>query len=304
MEKSKVYFTDFRTGLGVSLTVKLQRLIKMAGIGSIDMDGKFVAIKMHFGELGNLAYLRPNYAKAVADVIKECGGLPFLTDCNTLYPGSRKHALEHLDCANINGFNTITTGCQIIIADGLRGTDDIVVPVPNGEYCKEAYIGRAVMDADIFISLNHFKGHEMAGFGDAVILGLVTVIIAFFGKAIIQARFSYYEEFLALPMKILRRMVCLSSEVIFSSAVVFYVFMIGMKVRIGNRFLKLMGSITLEFYLIHGLYVELFSYSFDGKADSLVYIKNSLLFSIIVFTLSFPSALLIKILRKCIRINK
>ena len=120
MEKSKVYFTDFRTGLGVSLTVKLQRLIKMAGIGNIDMDGKFVAIKMHFGELGNLAYLRPNYAKAVADVIKECGGLPFLTDCNTLYPGSRKHALEHLDCANINGFNTITTGCQIIIADGLR----------------------------------------------------------------------------------------------------------------------------------------------------------------------------------------
>ena len=158
MEKSKVYFTDFRTGLGVPLTAKLQKLIRLAGIGSIDMDNKFVAIKMHFGELGNLAYLRPNYAKAVADVIKEKGGMPFLTDCNTLYPGSRKHALEHMDCANINGFNTVTTGCQIIIADGLRGTDDIIVPVPNGEYCKEAYIGRAVMDADIFISLTHFKG--------------------------------------------------------------------------------------------------------------------------------------------------
>ena len=168
MEKSKVYFTDFRTQLDVSLTVKLQKLMKLAGIGSIDMDGKFVAIKMHFGELGNLAYLRPNYAKAVADVVKEKGGMPFLTDCNTLYPGSRKHALEHLDCANINGFNTITTGCQIIIADGLRGTDDITVPVPNGEYCKEAYIGRAVMDADVFISLNHFKGHEQAGFGGAI----------------------------------------------------------------------------------------------------------------------------------------
>ena len=162
MEKSKVYFTDFRTGLGVPLTLKLQKLIKLAGIGSIDFDNKFVAIKMHFGELGNLAYLRPNYAKAVAAVIKENGGMPFLTDCNTLYPGSRKHALEHMDCANLNGFNTVTTGCQIIIADGLRGTDDIIVPVPNGEYCKEAYIGRAVMDADIFISLTHFKGHEQA----------------------------------------------------------------------------------------------------------------------------------------------
>lgn len=168
MEKSKVYFTDFRTRVGVSLTEKLQRIIKKAGITDIDMDGKFVAIKMHFGELGNLSYLRPNYAKAVADVVKECGGKPFLTDCNTLYPGSRKNALEHLDCANINGFNTITTGCQIIIGDGLRGTDDITVPVRNGEYCKEAYIGRAVMDADIFISLTHFKGHESTGFGGAI----------------------------------------------------------------------------------------------------------------------------------------
>ena len=168
MEKSKVYFTDFRTRVGVSLTEKLQRLIKKAGITDIDMDGKFVAIKMHFGELGNLSYLRPNYAKAVADVVKECGGKPFLTDCNTLYPGSRKNALEHLDCANINGFNTITTGCQIIIGDGLRGTDDITIPVRNGEYCKEAYIGRAVMDADIFISLTHFKGHESTGFGGAI----------------------------------------------------------------------------------------------------------------------------------------
>ena len=168
MEKSKVYFTDFRTRVGVSLTEKLQRLIKKAGITDIDMDGKFVAIKIHFGELGNLSYLRPNYAKAVADVVKECGGKPFLTDCNTLYPGSRKNALEHLDCANINGFNTITTVCQIIIGDGLRGTDDITVPVRNGEYCKEAYIGRAVMDADIFISLTHFKGHESTGFGGAI----------------------------------------------------------------------------------------------------------------------------------------
>ncbi len=70
---------------------------------NIDMDGKFVAIKMHFGELGNLAFLRPNYAKAVADLCKEQGGMPFLTDCNTLYPGSRKNALDHLDCANLNG---------------------------------------------------------------------------------------------------------------------------------------------------------------------------------------------------------
>ena len=168
MEKSKVYFTDFRTRLGEGLPSKLKRLMKAAGIQNIDMDHKFVAIKLHFGELGNLGFLRPNYAKAVADVVKELGGVPFLTDCNTLYPGSRKNALEHLTCAQLNGFWPMTTGCQVIIGDGLRGTDEVEVPVPNGEYCKTAKIGRAIMDADIFISLSHFKGHESTGFGGAI----------------------------------------------------------------------------------------------------------------------------------------
>ena len=168
MEKSKVYFTDFRTGLGVGLPEKLKKLCRKAGIMEMDMDNKFVAIKIHFGELGNLAYLRPNYAKAVADLVKEAGGKPFLTDCNTLYPGSRKNALEHLDCALENGFNELTTGCHIIIGDGLKGTDDVIVPINGGQYCKEAYIGHAIMDADVFISLNHFKGHEATGFGGAL----------------------------------------------------------------------------------------------------------------------------------------
>lgn len=168
MEASTVYYTDFRCPVGTSLTEKLRRLCIAAGIKSIDMDGKFVAIKMHFGELGNLAFLRPNYAKVVADLCKEQGGQPFLTDCNTLYPGSRKNALEHLSCAQENGFWPMTTGCQIIIGDGLRGTDELEVPVPNGEYCKTAKIGRAIMDADVFISLTHFKGHELTGFGGAI----------------------------------------------------------------------------------------------------------------------------------------
>ena len=169
MEKSKVYFTNFRTqAFGDGLPTKLKKLIKKAGIGQIDMDGKFVAIKMHFGELGNISYLRPNYAKAVADVVKELGGKPFLTDCNTMYPGSRKNALEHLACAWENGFTPLSTGCPIIIGDGLKGTDDIEIPVEGAEYIQSAKIGRAIMDADVFISLTHFKGHETTGFGGAI----------------------------------------------------------------------------------------------------------------------------------------
>lgn len=169
MEKSKVYFTNFRTvAFGDGLPAKLQKLIKTAGIAQLDLDGKFVAIKMHFGELGNISYLRPNYARAVVDVVKELGGKPFLTDCNTLYPGSRKNALEHLECAWQNGFTPLTVGCPVMIGDGLKGTDDIAVPVAGGEYVKEARIGHAIMDADVFISLTHFKGHEMTGFGGTI----------------------------------------------------------------------------------------------------------------------------------------
>ena len=165
MPASKVYFTDFRCRNGVSQLDKLRKLLEKSEFSQIDFDGKFVAIKLHFGELGNLSFLRANYAKVVADFIKERGGRPFITDCNTLYVGSRKNALEHMDTAYLNGYSPFSTGCHVIIADGLKGSDDIEVPVAGGEYCKTARIGRAVMDADVFISLSHFKGHETAGFG-------------------------------------------------------------------------------------------------------------------------------------------
>ena len=168
MAASKVYFTDMRCKVGTSLLDKLDKLIRAAGIETIDFENKFVAIKMHFGEPGNLSFLRPNFARAVADRVKALGGKPFLTDCNTLYVGRRKEALEHLTAANENGFTPLSTGCQIIIGDGLKGTDDIEVPVNGGKILKSAFIGRAIMDADIFISLSHFKGHELTGFGGAI----------------------------------------------------------------------------------------------------------------------------------------
>lgn len=168
METSKVYFTDLRCDMEVSPLSKLEKLIRAAGIDTIDFQKKLTAIKMHFGEPGNLTFLRPNYAKVVADVVKGLGGVPFLTDCNTLYPGRRKNALEHLEAALENGFSPLSTGCQIIIGDGLRGTDDVEVPVAGGESIQTAKIGTAIMEADVIISLSHFKGHEQTGFGGAI----------------------------------------------------------------------------------------------------------------------------------------
>lgn len=164
---AKVYYTSFKATEHENLLQKLHRLMKTAGFESIDFTDKYAAIKIHFGELGNLAFLRPNYAKVVADYVKALGGKPFLTDCNTLYVGSRKNALDHLETAYLNGFSPLQTGCHVLIADGLKGTDETIVPI-NCEYVKEAKIGHAIMDADVFISLTHFKGHEMTGFGGAI----------------------------------------------------------------------------------------------------------------------------------------
>ena len=167
MAVSNVYYTNMRTTLQENLLQKLERLVKKAGMMDIDFNNKYTAIKIHFGEPGNLAYLRPNYSKVLVDLIKAQNGRVFLTDCNTLYVGRRKNALDHLDAAYENGYNPFTTGCHMIIADGLKGTDDVLVPI-DGEYVKEAKIGRAIMDADIVISLSHFKGHEATGFGGAL----------------------------------------------------------------------------------------------------------------------------------------
>lgn len=93
-----------------SLQQKLEKLMRRAGFETIDFKDKYAAIKIHFGEPGNLSFLRPNFAKTVADMVKAQGGKPFLTDCNTLYVGRRKNALDHMDAAYENGYSPFSHG--------------------------------------------------------------------------------------------------------------------------------------------------------------------------------------------------
>ena len=167
MAKPKVYFIDFRTNPKQNILQKLKKLLEKAGINELDFNKKMVAIKIHFGEPGNMAYLRPNYAAVVVKMIQEKGGLPFLTDSNTLYKGRRSNGIDHLQSAMENGFNPLATGCNVVIADGIKGTDYREIEI-NQKHCKTAKIGSAIADADVFISLTHFKGHEMAGFGGCI----------------------------------------------------------------------------------------------------------------------------------------
>jgi len=167
MAKSQVFFTNLRTNPHSNLLDKMQKLVIRAGMLDMPLKDSFVAIKIHFGEPGNLAYIRPNFAARLAGILQDAGAKPFLTDCNTLYSGQRSNAVDHLKSAMENGFNPISAGCNVIIADGLKGTECIGIPI-DGEYCKAPKIGAAVAEADIIISMNHFKGHEQAGFGGAL----------------------------------------------------------------------------------------------------------------------------------------
>ncbi|MDR1227016.1 MAG: DUF362 domain-containing protein [Prevotellaceae bacterium] len=164
---SKVYFTDLHTTPSLNLPAKLERLMRTAGIEQLDCKDKFTAIKIHFGEPGNMAYLRHNYAARVVKILKDMEARVFLTDANTLYSGRRSNAIDHLDSAWENGYNPMAVAAPVIIADGLKGTEYRELPI-NSELCKTAKIGAAIADADVIVSLNHFKGHEQAGFGGAL----------------------------------------------------------------------------------------------------------------------------------------
>lgn len=165
MTASKVYFADMRANTEENIPEKFLRLLEFSGFRKMPWRNSYTAIKIHFGEAGNMAYLRPQYAAALVEKLRALGSKSFLTDCNTLYVGSRKDALEHIETAYRNGYSPFQTGAQVLIGDGLKGTDDIAVPVPNGRIFKTALIGRAIMDADAIISLSHFKSHESTGIG-------------------------------------------------------------------------------------------------------------------------------------------
>src|SRR4030042_5571976 len=148
MAKSKIYFTNLRTTQSVNLLKKLEKLVIRAGIEQIDFKKKIVAIKIHFGEPGNLAYLRPNYAARIVSFLKSKDAVPFLTDCNTLYWGRRSNAPSHIEAAFENGYNPIATVCPVIIADGIKGIDFREIEI-NFELYKSAKLGTAVAVAHI-----------------------------------------------------------------------------------------------------------------------------------------------------------
>jgi uncharacterized protein len=165
--KSTVYFTDLSAGPKENLISKLGRLIEIAGLSRIVHKRDLVAVKLHFGELGNTAYIRPVFFRKIIEIIRKAGGDPFLTDANTVYAGTRSDSVNHLQTAIHNGFSYSVVDAPIIIADGLRGKSEIAVEI-NQKRFQQVYIGSEIVNADALISVAHFKGHELSGFGGTI----------------------------------------------------------------------------------------------------------------------------------------
>jgi len=161
---STVFFIDFRADVQTNMMAKLALMVRQAGLESVVRPRDLVALKLHFGEMGNAAFIRPIYLRTLVAAVKQAGGVPFLTDANTLYAGTRSDAPHHLTTAIQNGFAYAVVEAPLVIADGLRGNSEAAVPVA-GQHFEQAYIGREIMAADALISVAHFKGHELSGFG-------------------------------------------------------------------------------------------------------------------------------------------
>ncbi len=160
-----VFFMDLTATSRENLPQKLARLVKKAGIKKILAKDDLAAVKIHFGEQGNTSFIRPIYIRQLIQTIRETKATPFLTDANTLYVGSRSDAVSHIKTAIENGFSySSMDGAPVIIADGLFGKSETRVQV-DLKHCSCVYIGSEIITANGLVSVAHFKGHELSGFG-------------------------------------------------------------------------------------------------------------------------------------------
>ncbi|MCQ5376590.1 MAG: DUF362 domain-containing protein [Candidatus Methanomethylicia archaeon] len=163
---SQVYFFDFGNGSDVHGAIK--ELVGKAG-GERIRRGMKVAVKSHFGEMGNYTHIRPSFVRSAVDAIKELGGRPFFTDTTTLYPeGGRLTVADSLETARYNGFTEEGLGCPVVIADAPDGESGVVIENDKNLHLKRVKVAKAIAEADAIIVLSHVKGHVMSGMGGAI----------------------------------------------------------------------------------------------------------------------------------------
>jgi uncharacterized Fe-S center protein len=159
-----VHFLRLGAGGRGDIAAGLEVLLDGSGLADIVPVGALVALKMHFGESRVTGHVRPRFVRRIVAWVMKQGAAPFLTDTNTLYRGTRADSVSHLRTAAEHGFTFQSTGAPVVIAGGLRGTNETVVEV-GGELVQRAPIAPEFVKADALLAITHFKGHEVTGFG-------------------------------------------------------------------------------------------------------------------------------------------
>jgi hypothetical protein len=161
---SPVYFWNLRASSKAPYDLRVKRLLKLSKVSSLLRTGDLVAVKTHFGERGTTGFVAPLQLKPIVDFLRKSGAKPFLTDTNTLYVGQRGESVSHALLAAEHGFDPMVTGAPVIISDGLKSSNQVSITGP-GQHFEHAYLAGDILDADFLITVSHFKGHDLSGYG-------------------------------------------------------------------------------------------------------------------------------------------
>lgn len=164
---SQVYFWNLRTSMKSPYEKRVSRLLNRSKVFGGIAPKDLVAIKVHFGEAGTTSFISPIWVGPIVALLKKAGARPFLADTNTLYVGRRYEGVSHGLVAAQHGFDPNILGAPVVIADGIRSGNERDIPA-KGAHFETCSIAGDFVDADALVSLNHFKGHCLAGFGGAL----------------------------------------------------------------------------------------------------------------------------------------
>lgn len=152
---SPVYYTDDVSAAGLLAVYRALGFTRSGKVG----------VKLHMGEEGNSNYLDPELLRPL---MEEVGGT--FVDTTVLY-GKRSTVAGYYEVAADHGF---TYAPVAILDEG----GAVTLPVTGGTRLSEVEVGAGYADFESWVSVAHFKGHGMAGFGGTfknLAIGLATV---------------------------------------------------------------------------------------------------------------------------------
>ncbi|MBU1087242.1 MAG: DUF362 domain-containing protein [Candidatus Omnitrophica bacterium] len=168
MAKSTVFFQAVQNSQDKVLTAdKFKNLIKQSNLFGDMKKGEIIPIKTHMGEKGNTGHVDAIIIKQLINQLKAKAVKPFIVETNVLYQGKRVNAVDHLMLGAEHGFDPVSLGAPVFIADGLWGENSMDIEI-NKKHFKTVTIAKPVMYFDSLVSVAHVTGHLLTGFAASI----------------------------------------------------------------------------------------------------------------------------------------